>query len=62
MKIAFTTLIAAGVTLASLCHTAQAASFPCEKAASAQEKLICASPLLGQLDEELAQAWKTSRA
>ncbi|UEM39231.1 lysozyme inhibitor LprI family protein [Pectobacterium aquaticum] len=62
MKIAFTALIAAGVTLAALSHTAQAASFPCEKAASAQEKLICASPLLGQLDEELAQAWKTSRA
>lgn len=61
MKTAFTPLIAAGLTLASLSHTAQAASFPCENAASAQEKRICASPLLGQLDEELAQAWKTSR-
>ncbi|AOR62867.1 lysozyme inhibitor LprI family protein [Pectobacterium wasabiae] len=62
MKIAFTAIAAAGVTLASFSHPAQAASFPCEKAASTQEKLICASPLLGQLDEELAQAWKTSRA
>ncbi|WP_420064508.1 lysozyme inhibitor LprI family protein [Pectobacterium colocasium] len=61
MKIAFTTLIAVGVTLIFLSHRAQAASFPCDKAASTQEKLICASPLLEQLDEELAQAWKTSR-
>ncbi|MEL4889135.1 hypothetical protein N6P31_19110 [Pectobacterium betavasculorum] len=62
MKIAFIVIAAAGMTLASLSHPAQAASFPCEKAASVQEKLICASPLLGQLDEELAQAWKISRA
>ncbi|MCA5920945.1 lysozyme inhibitor LprI family protein [Pectobacterium brasiliense] len=62
MKIAFTALIAAGVTFVSLSHHAQAASFSCNNAASAQEKLICASPLLGQLDEELAQVWKTSRA
>ncbi|KHN55837.1 lysozyme inhibitor LprI family protein [Pectobacterium fontis] len=61
MKIAFTTLIASAA-LVSLSDNTHAASFPCEKAASAQEKQICASPLLEQLDEELAQAWKTSRA
>lgn len=62
MKIAFTTIIAAGMTLAAFNDNAQAAGFPCDRATSEQEKLICASPLLGQLDEELAQAWKTSRA
>ncbi|MEH0874442.1 hypothetical protein QM999_06870 [Pectobacterium cacticida] len=60
MKIAFTTII--GVTLTAFNYNVQAASFPCDKATLEQEKRICASPLLGQLDEELAQAWKTSRA
>lgn len=54
------------IAVASLMLTSpgngQAASFSCEKATSQQEKLICQSPLLGQLDEELSQEWKTSRA
>ncbi|MEH2921971.1 lysozyme inhibitor LprI family protein [Samsonia erythrinae] len=62
MKIAFTTIITTAVALITFSHKAQAVSFPCEKAASAQETMICASPLLGQLDDELAQAWKTARA
>lgn len=37
----------------------QAVSFDYANATSAQEKQICQSPLLGQLDDELAQEWKT---
>ncbi|MCA7015232.1 hypothetical protein LF934_21635 [Dickeya dadantii] len=41
---------------------ALAASFPCQQAASAQEKLICQTPALSQLDDELAKEWQKSRA
>ncbi|QIZ49509.1 MULTISPECIES: lysozyme inhibitor LprI family protein [Dickeya] len=39
-----------------------AASFPCQQASSAQEKLICQTPALSQLDDELAKEWQKSRA
>lgn len=35
-----------------------AASFDCSKASSKNEKLICSSPKLGKLDEEMALAYK----
>jgi len=38
---------------------AQAASFDCELAQSASEKLICSSPELSKLDEELARQYKS---
>ncbi|NAS63045.1 hypothetical protein CVE36_17495, partial [Pseudomonas syringae pv. actinidiae] len=41
---------------------ALAASFPCQQAASAQEKLIGQTPALSQLDDELAKEWQKSRA
>ncbi len=37
---------------------ASAASFPCAKAKSKVEKLICADPVLSKLDDELAAAFK----
>ncbi|MGM3173476.1 MULTISPECIES: lysozyme inhibitor LprI family protein [Dickeya] len=41
---------------------ALAASFPCQQATSAQEKLICQIPALSQLDDELGKEWQKSRA
>ena len=38
-----------------------AASFPCEKAASATEKTICADPELAQLDDYLARYYRGAR-
>jgi uncharacterized protein YecT (DUF1311 family) len=52
--------LALSVSLAAL-STAHAASFDCAKATSAAEKLICATPALSSLDEELAKAYKTLR-
>ncbi|WP_192459308.1 lysozyme inhibitor LprI family protein [Musicola keenii] len=50
--------------LALSCSTfsALAASFPCQQAASTQEKLICQNPTLSQMDDELAKEWQKSRA
>lgn len=61
MKTSLFTGLAALAFGAAVPH-AQAVSFDCAKAGSAQEKTICQSPLLGQLDDELAQEWKTARA
>ena len=41
-----------------LATTASAASFDCSKAASPTEKMICATPRLSSLDDELAATWK----
>lgn len=38
--------------------SATAASFPCEKAATKVEKLICADAALSSLDEELAASYR----
>jgi uncharacterized protein len=53
-----TMAIAAGLTLAA--SFAQAASFPCEKAASRTEKAICADKGLSALDSKLAKAYKAA--
>ncbi len=44
--------------MALLTLPSMAASFDCSKAASPAEKLICASPALSTLDEDLAQLYK----
>lgn len=54
------TLLAA-LSLAAVIPAAQAVSFDCTQATRTQEKQICQNPLLGQLDDELAQEWKTAR-
>ncbi len=41
--------------------TAQAASFDCAKASHPSEKMICASPLLSTLDEQMAAAYGKAR-
>ncbi|QZN95825.1 lysozyme inhibitor LprI family protein [Symbiopectobacterium purcellii] len=61
MKLSVFSAVAALAACAFVPH-AQAVSFDCANATSAQEKQICQSPLLGQLDDELAQEWKTARA
>jgi glucose/arabinose dehydrogenase/uncharacterized protein YecT (DUF1311 family) len=50
-------------TLALLCagaHGAQAASFDCAKARTPTEKMVCADPALGRLDEELDRVYGTA--
>jgi uncharacterized protein len=47
------------IVAAPLSH---AASFDCEKASSAAEKMICADDLLGRLDEALAKSYAGMRA
>ena len=44
-----------------LCQAAQAASFDCTKAASKSEKLICSTPELSKLDEELADVYGSAK-
>ena len=39
---------------------AQAASFDCNKASSATEKMICADPILNRLDEQMGQKYKNA--
>jgi uncharacterized protein len=41
---------------------ASAASFPCEKAGTAVEKMICANPALSELDEHLGRYYSAGRA
>lgn len=41
--------------------TAEAASFDCAKASHPSEKMICASPLLSTLDEQMAAAYGKAR-
>jgi len=47
-------LIALILSLTFIDHAANAASFNCTKATTQTEKLICADPELGRLDEQLA--------
>jgi uncharacterized protein len=47
-------VIAAGFFMAVGCGVADAASFDCAKAAAPVEKMICASPQVSALDEQLA--------
>jgi uncharacterized protein len=42
--------------------TGQAASFDCSKASTSVEKLICDTPVLGKLDEAMAQNFKSMLA
>lgn len=51
------TLLALSLPLL-LCTLARAASFDCAKAATAQEKTICASPALSAADDQMAAAYK----
>lgn len=43
-------------------HESFAASFPCEKAGTAVEKMICADAKLSELDEHLGRYYSASRA
>jgi uncharacterized protein len=45
-----------------LCVACHAASFDCAKAATATEKLICATPRISDLDEYLGRYYQTARA
>jgi uncharacterized protein len=55
-------LVALSPALLCLCGAlAAAASFPCSKASTAQEKAICIHPELSLLDEQLASAYQTTR-
>ena len=49
------------LVVAMLSTTAVAASFPCDKAASAVEKTICSDPELGTLDEYLGRYYSGAR-
>lgn len=48
--------------LASLNHTACAASFDCQKASSQVENMICSDNLLSELDDSLTQTYKKALA
>ena len=52
----------AGMTLALVATTAQAASFPCDKAEAADEKAICATLVLNDRDVEMATRFEILRA
>ena len=55
-----TFIAALGLLLLSL--NANAVSFDCNKASTAVEKEICSDPLLGKLDDALAQNYKYMQA
>jgi uncharacterized protein len=52
----------AGVVWFCGIHAASAASFPCEKAATAVEKMICANTAVSDLDEYLGRYYAAGRA
>jgi uncharacterized protein YecT (DUF1311 family) len=51
-------LLALGLLFANAATAATAASFDCAKASTKVEKLVCADPQVGALDERLAAAFK----
>jgi uncharacterized protein len=53
-------LIGLGIALSGA-GNAPAASFDCQKAATASEKTICADPRLSELDEDLARYYEAAR-
>lgn len=61
MSYRMTIRICTAVLLASLTTAAGAASFDCAKASSDIEKMICANPALGAMDEALAEVYARAR-
>lgn len=62
MKPIFQTFNIALVTLALYIPAAMAASFDCTKAGTQVERLICTTPILGQLDIALSENYRNIRA
>ncbi len=62
MRISLPLTFVAGLALsAAVASPAPAASFDCRRAASPDEQAICASPLLGELDEITAMFYRRLR-
>lgn len=57
-----TLLISLGALVAGCASSANAASFPCEKAATAVEKTLCSTPETSALDEYLGRYYAAARS